>query len=400
VPGAGAVTSQELRRRPVSRLIAADEGAVAVIVALFAIAMFSFGALVVERGAAFEARRDAQSAADAAALAAAMAIYDGDNLPGAVNQAKRYARANYPANQPANYWAGCDAPLPAGPNWEFSAATHCVAFQKAPPPANRYVTVQVAVPGQDTPGLLGAVGGDVRAFAQARIPGPPQSGSPFNCSLCVVGTLDARNNHEVAILATARGKIGTVLDGSGLTPPGSWDEGSFLPPAAPPRPTGPVRGITTPCLPGVYLTISACTSFQPGEYVINRPGANTINPASNPTDVVFYFTGGATLSHSSATVLGRRSGTWQGYAIIFDPSVPAIIDLDTGPNSPLTVDGAFYAPSVTMTTSNGGPDVVVKGPLLLNHVQYGGGGSGKITISDAVSSRFPSIPDGTIGLVK
>src|SRR5205085_7867274 len=50
-----------------------DRGAVAILVAVFAIVMFAVGALVVDLGVARVTRRDAQNAADSAALAAANA---------------------------------------------------------------------------------------------------------------------------------------------------------------------------------------------------------------------------------------------------------------------------------------------------------------------------------------
>ena len=148
-----------------------DDGAIAIIVALFAVAMFAFGALVIEVGGDREARRSAQSAADSAALAAADA-YDqtGGDLDAALAAATEHAYDNFPAGRTeAAYWDGCQADPVGGGTWVNAGATSCVAFREGT--AGRHTRVQVVVPGLQTSRLLGAVAGKVRALAQARGPG-------------------------------------------------------------------------------------------------------------------------------------------------------------------------------------------------------------------------------------
>ena len=72
-----------------------ESGAVAILVAFFALVVFGLAALVVDLGAARDARRMSQNASDASALAAANAVYNtGSNtshVAAAVAAAKSYA---------------------------------------------------------------------------------------------------------------------------------------------------------------------------------------------------------------------------------------------------------------------------------------------------------------------
>ncbi len=90
-----------------------DAGAVAVMTAVLAVVMLSLAALVVDLGMARDSRRQAQNTADAAALAAANALYatraPNLNQPGdfdaAVDAAKSYAAENYGTTE--SEWSGC-----------------------------------------------------------------------------------------------------------------------------------------------------------------------------------------------------------------------------------------------------------------------------------------------------
>lgn len=378
-----------------------DEGAIAVIVALFAIVMFMFGALVVERGVAFEARRDAQTAADAAALAAA-AVFTGTNDDArrifAVGQAAKYASSIYPADQPVGaYWAGCQAPLPTGEaGWEFSEQTTCVAFRRV---AGRISTVQVMVPGLDTPGVFGAIGGDVRALAQAEVPGEAVA-RPYDCALCVVGSFTASGGHDVTV--DGRVSVGIMLDNTGLSttaPPVGGPPVDIAPAPARPGVTDPKSDAMSACTPGVYAAgISGCVTFAAGQYVITG-GVNTFQ--TSPTGSVFYFTGTARLELGPAvTVTGPTSGPYQGYAMIFDPTVLFTVSLSNGPD--VIVDGVFYAPSLTVTRGASNRVLQVKGSMILGRVDLpSGGGSGDIDVDgNGASTGFPPVVLGELGLVK
>ena len=97
-----------------------DHGAVAVVTAIMAVMLFVIAALVVDLGIARDSRRQAQNTADAAALAAANALYGTTaprlNQPGdfaaAIDAAKAYAAENYGTTDAE--WSSCVAADPLG----------------------------------------------------------------------------------------------------------------------------------------------------------------------------------------------------------------------------------------------------------------------------------------------
>jgi len=165
-----------------------EEGAVAVLTAVLAVVLFGLAALVVDLGVARDNRRQAQNTADAAALAAANALYgstpDDLNAPGdleaAIAAAKEYAAANYGTTAPE--WAACTNPEALA----VKADTSCISFDKSPYPSN--VLVQVPLRQQPTlfGGVVGYSGVSISAIAQARI----APGSGQICTFCVLKPIE------------------------------------------------------------------------------------------------------------------------------------------------------------------------------------------------------------------
>ncbi len=174
---------------------AEDRGAVAILVSVFSIVMFVVAALIVDLGMARVTRRDAQNAADAAALAAANALYPSGSTPdftAAVTAAKAFASSNYGTT--AADWSGCSTTqsLPYTPAGE----SRCISFDSATTPVN----VRVIVPGKHVSsffgGAVGYRGMDVSAMAQALV---DRSSHP-SCVFCVLGnTTHALQNGNVTV---------------------------------------------------------------------------------------------------------------------------------------------------------------------------------------------------------
>src|SRR6476469_1492720 len=85
-----------------------EDGAVAVLFGILALSLFVMAGLVVDLGQARDTRRQAQNAADAAALAGARALYPSGSTPsftGAVAAAKSYAAANFGTTSAS--WTSC-----------------------------------------------------------------------------------------------------------------------------------------------------------------------------------------------------------------------------------------------------------------------------------------------------
>ena len=159
-----------------------DQGAIAVVVAVFAVVLFGFGALVVDLGVVRTTRVEAQSAVDSAALAGAAELYDDADstpVPEAVDEVKRYAAANF--GTPSSSWATCSTPLPSG--WTSAGSgTSCIAFDDAVRPSQ----VRVRLPSRAVAAAFGGVvaydGTEVSAAAVAQA----LDSSVRKCSLCVV----------------------------------------------------------------------------------------------------------------------------------------------------------------------------------------------------------------------
>jgi Flp pilus assembly protein TadG len=169
-----------------------ERGATMVLVALFAVVLLGVTAIVVDIAYAKGERREAQNAADAAALAAAQEL-DGQTgqITRAVNRAMEYAALNVPGLTTAD-WAGCtdSKKLSYVPPSQPSAG--CISFDSATAPTR----IRVRVP-ESSPAFFGTVFGqdgyDVSSGATAaRSQTTTTSGSPAGpCGLCIIspGTL-------------------------------------------------------------------------------------------------------------------------------------------------------------------------------------------------------------------
>lgn len=168
-----------------------DHGAVAVLTAVLALMLFGIAALVVDLGIARDNRRQAQNTADAAALAAANALYASTparlNRPGdfaaAVDAAKSYAAENFGTT--GSEWSSCVAAEPL-PFVAPGTGTNCISFDAFLYPRNVLVVVPVRQQPTLFGGVLGYEGVSIGALAQARL----DPGGASVCSFCVIGTSD------------------------------------------------------------------------------------------------------------------------------------------------------------------------------------------------------------------
>lgn len=165
-----------------------DAGAVAVLTAVLSVMLFGIAALVVDLGIARDNRRQAQNTADAAALAAANALYATTplslNAPGdftaAVRAAKDYAAKNYGTTE--EEWAGCVNPEPL----KFQAPgtrTSCISFDEPVYPKQVLVVVPLRMQPSMFGGVFGYTGVSIGALAQARL----APGGTRVCTFCVLG---------------------------------------------------------------------------------------------------------------------------------------------------------------------------------------------------------------------
>jgi hypothetical protein len=331
---------------------------VAILVAIMMTALLGLVAIVVDLGLAQDGRRQAQSAVDSAALAAAtklsLEVFVRSNKlvlaePRAVTAVKTYATAN--AGIDAAAWAGCTdsghlADTPDAPNT-------CISFDAT--------KARVLLPTQDSPssfgGLFGAGPIGVTALAVAlwaRI-----DATPATCWLCVqsqsasVGlnaadgqvSLDAGDirvgTTGAATLSITSGKVATTgqigytgtppTKGSGSYSPAPVRIASTSPEADPPAPAlGPITANPTgpSCSPGVYANITQCKQFSKGIYVLTGPNVFSGGTAAVRTDAgtTFYLTctdGSAAVPCRGAANTVGGSLTWSQMTADFRIEGPA-----------------------------------------------------------------------------
>lgn len=379
----------------------------AVVFALLCAVMFTLAALVVDLGHVRDARRQAQNAVDAAALAGANALYVApDAATGRANAktaVESYALNNF--GIPTSAWSGCtDADRPStyspigGP---------CISVDSASAPTR--LRVRLPSTGVDTPlaGLLGVSTVPVSALAEGAI---DYGGGTVPCGLCVLGTgttvlsgpshasvanADAHFNGSVtesgsSYMEVTGGQIeyqGTFTNsGSGVnTPAPVRDTGPLLADPLgflwtsgrlPPDWSGlPVKGSVSAgsaCTlgPGRYDSMSfsnPCT-LTAGLYVITGPmkisGGKTVDATAG---VTLYFTcgtsaaprtcnvgeTGGTLEASGGSQLPINppsSGPLKGLSIAYDKNNAGQLVLSGGSAA---MGGTIYVPSGTFTYSGG-----------------------------------------------
>jgi len=361
-----------------------------VLVAVLLAVLLGIAALVVDLGLAMDTRGQAQNAADSSALAAAVALADGEDAATAIARAMSYADRNYGVT--AAEWAACtdDHPLPVHPT------TPCISLDGT--------TTRVVVPERRVPalfsGVLGGEGIRVRAAAEAGWTERGEFTGP--CVFCVLdefagqtGTL-AVNGGSVWVNGTTHfnnnnnGEV--TVTGGDIRLAGDWDGvGTFTPaPDADVDPfTDPFAALPLPpseldrgqpatvgsgdCTPGNYTSIADCTSLAAGLYVL-AGGSHAIHGGVDAEGVTLYFTcsrrsggrtypddcdadgeDGATLAGAgigTATLSAPDSGPYQGFAVILDRH--NTVDLRWTGNGALTVRGTLYAPAATLDLRGNG----------------------------------------------
>lgn len=171
------------RRRPIAPNLSSEDGAILPLVALLLVVLLGFAAIAIDLGFRWVSDRQAQTAADTAALTAAVSIFvDNGDLQGAVDEAIALANENTNWTITAADWAGCTDPdhleyttadLPT-----VTQATQCISFSGS----FDEIRVRLPVAQLDTfiAGIIGFDSFGVSAAAQADLSPPgDQSTPPF-----------------------------------------------------------------------------------------------------------------------------------------------------------------------------------------------------------------------------
>jgi hypothetical protein len=430
---------------------AGERGSVAVLTALALTMLLGFAALVVDVGLSWAARAEAQTAADAAALAGASQLAGGP--AGTVAVVRQYLDANVPGL----------ADRPADPNWPLNGTDDdgevvCWTLPGPPPAAGAgcpagSTALQVTTPPISVQyafaSVLGAAANPIKALAAATA-GPVAAVPGLACGLCLLDPI-----HRAAMVVAGAGDV--VVDGAAITVDSSHREaavlsasgdviadqiavaggvllsgsGQFIPPptvGAPPAPD-PLAALPTPdalpspppcCFgritvstdrtlaPGVYQSITvtddATLTLDPGVYVLTElPGLAVLGEGSvQGTDVTLYLTcgdypqpcdgfgAGLTLtSDARYTATAPTTGLYVSLAIFADRGNTTPLLLATTAD---TTTATIYAKNARLVLASHG-DLHTTSPLILARLLALSTGSIRITLdAPAIPATAPSSP--------
>lgn len=373
-----------------------DEGAVAVLVATFCVLLFGLAAIVIDLGYARDLDRQAQNAADAAALAAAERLSRAPNpaspTAAEINQARGLAFQYLSANG----W-------PELGNVAFDTSARTVRVTVVPRQSSSFFSGAI---GRSAP----EVGG--RAAAAWGVP------TSVDCVVCVLdylsgqvggisvagGSLATRrmdfNNGQGQILVTGGGTIGysDTWNGNGTLSPTPQVIPAFTDPwvaiAPPPPYPGPAVNGSGSCQPGNYQDVENCASFAPGIYIVTGDVQLTGQESLVADGVMFYLTCSQKVGNDvypkacasgedgadwdlagkgklRVTPLANPASPWNGFSFVVDRE--NVGQQKWTGNGDFTVQGRVYAANTTGGLSlRGNGTMTLQGPLVLGFLELKG----------------------------
>ncbi|MCY7288726.1 MAG: Tad domain-containing protein [Cryobacterium sp.] len=407
-----------------------EQGAVAIFVALLTVVMFAFAAMVVDLGNGRTERRQAQSSADASALAGGNALYatatSSPDFSAAEAAAKAYATKNYGVT--ASEWSACTDPARLG----TTISTQCISFEVSASAAR----VRVKMPERTLPTTFArAIGVNnikVSALARATI----KRGGASDCGLCILGTgttHDVQNGDVIVngnnihfngnVSVSSNGLVSTTggitVEGSASGPLSSYspDPNVGVPPIQDPLAdllTPDMTGLTAktdPCVqgPGKYgaknFPNGLCT-LLPGTYVVTGLWDFSGNTSLAGTGVTLYFTCGTPTTvrpcaspgeaggqmdfsgNGDMTIKAPTTGPPQGMAIWYDRLNTSELRL-TG-NGANIYTGTIYAPSSKYRFNGNGCGYPQNALVIVRTLELNGNNAClRITYSQGLNAPIP-----------
>ncbi len=381
-------------------------GMVAVLVAVLIPVVVGVMAVALDGGLLYLQRQQAQSAADAAALAGAYQLYNG---------------ANFSVAQGAAIAMGAQS-------------GYTIPSSNVTSPQSGYIAVSVTA---SQPRLFSAVWGSgnlsVTAGAVARGSTAPYSKAALlvlaasGTSVTLSGTtqVTAVNGNIVVDSTSAMSILSSGSPGPSITTPELDLSGNILysgsnpnkatvtnygrsdtadPLASIPAPSSSgmtvqsssainLLGSSTMTLnPGVYnggITLSGYSSvtLNPGVYYINGGGINLSGSSSISGNGVFiYNTGGGAINLSgtgNVALSPMSGGTYAGITVFQDRTNSVGATLSGGSN--LNNSGTFYFPSSTVTLSGNGSVGVAGSQFIANKMTFSGNSGIKVNYNNSVA---------------
>ena len=324
-----------VRRAVAGRLRRDERGVAVVVLAAMLMGALAMLALVIDVGNVTQERRQAQNAVDAAALAAANSIAQGNPTAAAVvATVKDYVERNLGARS----WSGCTDASALALKPDSGIGNTCISWDANPPATTQ---VRVSVPRYPVQTFFGQAAANVDALwvdatATASITGGPGG----TCALCVVGPETSHLQNGNIEATGGEINIGTTLQcnggsmstsgspppdievkaggspsctGGSFSPAPNWDGPNVPDPLyyLPDRPDYsalfPKSDCSSgPASPGIYRNIGNCT-LAPGLYVVT--GTMSGGTATAASGVTIFFTCGTTASPRACGSGGEQGGT-------------------------------------------------------------------------------------------
>lgn len=336
----------------------ADDGAVAIIVALFAVVLFGFAALVVDVGNGQNIRTQSQNAVDAAALAGVRALANGEDVPAVVEQYVGYSFQGID-------WSNCDDPDHLNQTDSDDLTDRCISWESSAPDANGQVSYQVRVkfpPKRIPESLAGAFGGGSITVSPVAVAASGTTILP-PCVPCDP-------------------PIGADLQPSGTPSPSPSPVFASPAPTTSPAAGPPPPPPSTACpSPGTYvggadIDVTGSCALGPGLYVFDDSNFSIAGSLST-SHTTLIFEGTATLTVSGSSMLAATAasdppvaGEIPGVAVLFDSGDTSTFNLGAS----FHIVGNLYALDATWATNAGdcsnGTCVVEDGALSVAHTDF------------------------------
>jgi hypothetical protein len=422
------------------RVSGREAGAAAIIVVLLmSVVLIGLASVVVELGLARDTRRQAQNAADSAALAGANVIASGGAITAAVSAAKNLALRNFGTS--AANWSSCtDSGKLA---FTLSGDTPCISFNSGSSPSQ----VRVLVPFRPVVTPLGGVFGNQAVNVQAVAVAGLQITSGVPCGVCVIGsgTHNIQNGQIVAqnanvdingqVTANPQAEItvtGGVTNLEGTTP----GQGTYSP--APNQNQSPVADplatLALPSLggltlstnqnsctngPGVYKSLTMNCTMQPGLYVITGDSTFNGNDFLNAPEVTLYFTcavangpnkgnpracnanengaGLKTVGNGTLSIQAPTTGPTAGLALISDRNSTSTLSYRG--NGTTANTGTVYAKSGTLDYRGNGTGIYDDSMIVVNDITFSGS-NGLLQVTYTTNNNAPFPTQTTMSLTQ
>lgn len=379
--------------------------------------LFAVG-LAVDAGRLFDARRSAQAAADAGALAAAAVLYSGGSTASANSAAVSDATLNGFTNGSNSTTVAVSVPPTTGARAGDSRYAEVTI--------TRQITT-LLLPTQITSVRARAVGGVAPLDMQYAVIALDSGATNGALSVSANGSLTITGAGVMVNSSSSTGadnNSGTVSIPSGMSTDVVGGVGGTWPSVRTGRPVlpDPLANFTKPdtsgmtdrgnpscctLLPGVYtgtVTGNNAWTLTSGTYVFKGAGISLAgNSSLTGTEVFIFITnssypnsggtcGSLSITGNNATTLtAPTSGTYDGMLLYQDPVCTAAISI--GGNGAITATGTIYAPSATVV-GNGNNAAIAVTQIVADEVHAG---NADITLAysagNAASPRIPSLEE-------